>query len=209
MKKLSNLIFLSVALLFVLPSEAFAGGPFSSPRSEAEQEKLKKEYYPLGDAPSSFGSLPLSSSSIARGGSAGAFGLKFGPILYDFYKPVGAEVGFDIGLGPDALSLCIFGRQNFGIDSTRTQKPVESHTIIEAQIRFWPDDVMSGVLMAPLVKFYTTGEFGGGFVFGYQLNTGGFTMEAFGGVQSKTSVENANLSPLLLRYGLNIGFFIE
>lgn len=204
------MIFLLAAMLFILPQEVLAGGPFSKPLSEEEQEKLKREYYPLGDAPTSFGSLSsLPNPAVARGGSAGAFGLKFGPILYDFYKPVGAEVGFDIGLGPDVLSLCIFGRHNFGIDSTRTQKPVESHTIIEAQIRFWPDDVMSGVLMAPLVKFYTTGEFGGGFVFGYQLNTGGFTMEAFGGVQSKTSVENANLSPLLLRYGVNIGFFIE
>ena len=134
------------------------------------------------------------------------FGFKIGPIFYGI-RPVGVEGGLEFS-GSDFISVAVYIRQNFGFDIDQGGGTITaaSHTIIEPQLRFWPDQIMQGPFFALLGKYYLSGEIGGGFVFGWLINAGGLTIEGFAGIQTQTEVEKSYTTPVFLRYGLNIGF---
>ena len=124
-------------------------------------------------------------------------------------KVKGGTFAYETGLYTKFLST-YFSARYFGlVDSLErnNNRPIPKHLRFEWQLRFWPINGLDGFFIAPMANLYSTKEFAGGFFVGYQFFiTRSFIIEAFAGLQSTTSVEEASYeSPVFPRLGINLG----
>ncbi len=130
---------------------------------------------------------------------------KVSPSFYRNIMVRGGVLSYETGAGiPDwtfNFSVKYFSKT----DSSEFVRGIREHLRFEVQSRFWIVDYINGLYFSPLVNVYSTGDIGGGAVFGFQLFLTKFlVVDGFSGVQTITPVENAP-GQLFLRYGLNIG----